>query len=100
MVLCKILGFSLGGGLTGKMGEVHKNFISFASMLNWKEALLLGGRQLSVDMNFESLTILKIDNIKFAANSKFLKKIRPRRGSLGRGPLDAMQLSKRIQIIP
>ena len=38
-VLCRIL---VGGRLTRKMGVVHQNFISFVSMVTWREALLQG----------------------------------------------------------
>ena len=50
----KDFGFFFGrGGLTRKMGEVHKNFISFVSMLTRREALLQGVRRVAAPPSAE-----------------------------------------------
>ena len=94
--------FFLGGGVTRKMGVVHKNFISFVSMITWREALLHGVWRAAAPPRSEEFwkfnKFFQINYIKFAENCKIVNNL-GLVGGPGAEPPDARQFSKNSQKI-
>ena len=71
--------FGFGGGLTRKMGVVHKNLISFVSMVTWREALLQGVWRAAAPPRSAEFwkfnKVFQINNVKFGENCKIVKNL-------------------------